>query len=92
MKRLPFLFLLLFASTAAAAERTATFSVPGMTCSLCPITVKAAMSAVSGVKSAEADFDTKSATAVFEDTVVSAGTIADASANAGYPATIVSIR
>ncbi len=92
MKHLPVLFLLLSATTAAAAERTATFSVPGMTCALCPITVETAMSRVTGVKSVAADFDTKSATAVFEDTAVSAETIAEASANAGYPATIVSIR
>lgn len=92
MKNLPLLFLLLTATTGAAAERTATFSVPGMTCVLCPITVKAAMTTVTGVKSVKADFETKSATAVFEDTVVSAETIADASANAGYPATIVSIQ
>jgi periplasmic mercuric ion binding protein len=92
MKHLPFLFLLLTATMAAAAERTATFSVPGMTCALCPITVRVAMKSVAGVKSADADFETKSATAIFEDTVVSAETIAEASANAGYPATIVSIQ
>jgi len=92
MKHLPVLFLLLAATAASAAERTATFSVPGMTCALCPITVKTAMKSLAGVESVEADFDTKSATAIFEDTVVSAETIADASANAGYPATIVSIQ
>jgi len=92
MKHLPLLFLLLTATTAAAAERTATFSVPAMTCALCPITVRTAMQNVAGVKSAAADFDTKSATAVFEDTVVSAAVIAEASANAGYPATVVSVQ
>ena len=92
MKYLIFLFLLLSAATASAAEKTAKFSVPGMTCALCPITVRTAMSGVKGVNSVEADLDSKSATAVFEDTVVTAEAIAEASANAGYPATIMSIK
>lgn len=92
MKHLLLLFLLVSAATAAAAERTATFSVPGMTCVLCPITVKAAMNGVMGVKSVKVDFDTRSATAIFEDTVASAAAIAEASGNAGYPATIESVQ
>jgi mercuric ion binding protein len=93
MKRiLIFLALLHFAQSVQAAERTATFSIPGMTCALCPLTVRTAMGKVAGVKSVDADFATKSAVAVFEDTVTSLEAIAEASANAGYPASLVSIK
>ena len=61
-----------------------------MTCALCPITIKMAMEGVSGVKFVEADFETKTANATYEDTVVMPDAIAKASADAGYPATIVS--
>ena len=86
------LFALSWAGVATAAEKTATFSVPGMTCALCPLTIKTAMSGVAGVKSVDAEFATKMATAVFEDTETNVDAIAEASANAGYPATLVSVQ
>jgi periplasmic mercuric ion binding protein len=87
---LPLLFV--FAGPAWAAERVVIFSVPGMTCALCPITIKTAMEGVNGVKFAEADLETKTAKATYEDTVVMPEAIAKASANSGYPATVVSIQ
>jgi periplasmic mercuric ion binding protein len=93
MKRIAFLCLIsLLATPVFAAEKTATFSVPGMTCALCPVTISIAMSNVEGVISATADFDTKTATAVFDDTNTSEAALAEASANAGYPATLVSVQ
>lgn len=93
MKRaLILLMFLSFADSSRAAERTATFSIPGMTCALCPVTVKTAMGRVAGVKSVQAEFAGKSAIAVFEDTATSVEAIAEASANAGYPATLVSVK
>jgi periplasmic mercuric ion binding protein len=84
--------LLSFAASSQAGERTATFSVPAMTCALCPVTIKTAMSGVAGVKSVSTAFATKTAIAVFEDTQTTVAAIAAASANAGYPATLVSLQ
>lgn len=91
-KTLALLVLSSLTAAAHAAERTATFSVPGMTCALCPLTVETAIGGITGVKSVSAQFDTKSAAAVFDDSVTSAEAIAEASANAGYPATLVSVK
>jgi mercuric ion binding protein len=54
-----------------------TFDVPGMTCALCPVTVKTAMS-----------FDARTAHVVFDPALTDAATIASASGQAGYPATV----
>lgn len=79
--------LLLCASIAAAAERTVTFAVANMTCALCPITVRTAIEDVPGVKDVQVDFETKTATVVFDDAEASVLDIAEASRLAGYPAT-----
>ena len=93
MKLLSILLVALsLAGPVMAAEKSATFSVSGMTCALCPLTVKTAMSGVAGVKSVAAEFATKTATAVFDDTETNADVIAAASANAGYPATLVKVQ
>jgi mercuric ion binding protein len=59
-----------------------------MTCGLCPVTVKAAMSGVEGVQSVEVDFDSRSAMVIFDPALTNAATIAEASAQAGYPANV----
>lgn len=73
-------------STAASELTEVVFDVPGMTCALCPLTVKTAMSAVEGVQSVEVDFDARSATVIFDPALTNPAAIADASALAGYPA------
>jgi mercuric ion binding protein len=83
------LFVALIAQPALAAQRIATFSVSNMTCALCPITVKSAISQVPGVISVEVDRDLARATVSYEDTQATADAIAAASTNAGYPATEV---
>lgn len=77
-------------TNAAAAEaemRTQTFAIENMTCAMCPITVKKAMSGVDGVRSVDVDFDARTATVVYDPSVATAEEIAAASTNAGYPAT-----
>lgn len=74
------------ATTAAAALTEVSFDVPDMTCALCPVTVKAAMSKVEGVQSVEVDFDARRATVIFDAALTDAAAIAEASAQAGYPA------
>jgi len=74
-------------TTASPTLNEVVFDVPGMTCALCPVTVKAAMSAVEGVQSVEIDFDARIALVVFDPSITDAATIARASEQAGYPAT-----
>ena len=71
---------------AAASQRKVTFIVENMSCALCPVTVKAAMQRVPGVKSVEIDFKAKTAAVVFDPSVTTVEAIASASTNAGYPA------
>ena len=75
-------------ATTAATLTEVSFDVPDMTCALCPLTVKTAMSGVNGVQSVEVDFDTRSATVIFDPTLTDAAAIAEASAQAGYPAAV----
>lgn len=75
-------------ATAAATLTQVSFDVPDMTCALCPVTVKAAMSKVEGVQSVEVDFDARSATVIFDPALTDAAAIAEASAQAGYPANV----
>ena len=74
------------ASEAATALTEVTFSVPDMTCALCPVTVTAAMSGVKGVQSVEIDFAARTAHVVFDPALTDAAAIAEASKQAGYPA------
>lgn len=71
-----------------AAEQTVTFTVDNMTCALCPVTVKRAMESVDGVRAVEIDFAARTARVVFDTAATSADAIAQASANAGYPAVV----
>ena len=75
-------------ATAAATLTQISFDVPDMTCALCPLTVKTAMRGVDGVQSVEVDFDSRSATVVFDPALTDAAAIAEASAQAGYPANV----
>lgn len=79
---------LLFASPLFAAEQTVNFSVPGMYCASCPFIVESAMGEVEGVISVTADSSTRTAVVVFDDAVTKASDIAEASAFAGYEATL----
>jgi mercuric ion binding protein len=71
-----------------ATEQTVTFTVDNMTCALCPVTVKAAMAGVEGVRSVEIDFEARTATVIFDPAATNAEAVATASANAGYPARV----
>lgn len=74
-----------FASPAAAAERTATLAIDNMSCVTCPITVKAAIKRVPGVRAVQVDYKTKQATVTFDDTRTSAKALAKASTDVGFP-------
>ena len=71
---------------AVPALAEVTFDVPGMTCALCPVTVKAAMSGVEGVQSVEVNFDARTVHVIFDPALADAAAISFASEQAGYPA------
>ena len=60
--------LTILCTSAWAASKTVTLSVPGMTCAACPITIKKALTDVDGVTDAEVSFDKKEAVVTFDDT------------------------
>lgn len=74
------------AAQASPALAETTFYIENMTCALCPVTVKAAMSAVKGVRSVEIDFLARAAHVVFDPSLTNTASIAFASEQAGYPA------
>lgn len=76
----------LLAGPVVALERSTRFSIANMTCILCPITVKSAISRVPGVIAVEVDADLRQATVRYDDAQATAADIAAASTNAGYPA------
>ena len=91
MLGLPAIAPIAFAQSVPAVASTlseVSFNVPGMTCATCPITVKIAMSGVEGVQSVEVDFDSRSAIVIFDPGLTNAAAIAEASAQAGYPADV----
>ena len=57
----------LFSLPALAAQQTVTLSVPGMTCSACPITVKAALKRVDGVSAVDVRYEERDATVTYDD-------------------------
>ena len=90
MKLLRFTMLaaVLAAPVAFAETKTVTLSVPGMTCDLCPLTIKKAISKVPGVASVEASYEKKQAVVTFDDSKASVEALMKATANAGYPSTL----
>jgi len=82
--------LLLSPIAASAGEPKQTvLDVPGMNCSLCPITVKKALQRVPGFLDAQVDLDSKRAIVRYDPEKVTPDRFASAVTNAGYPATVV---
>lgn len=75
-------------SAHAGEPRRVVLDVPGMNCSLCPISVKKALERVPGVLEAKADLATRSAEATYDSDRVSPETLIKAVTNAGYPASM----
>jgi mercuric ion binding protein len=83
------MLLALLPQPAIAAERSAQLAIANMSCALCPITVKSAISRVPGVIAVEVKTDPGEAIVTYDDMQTNADVIAAASTNAGYPATEV---
>ncbi len=69
-------------------QETVTLAVEGMTCPVCPITVRTALEKVPGVKNAEVDLDTQTATVEFDPVAVDVEALTAATTNAGFPSSV----
>lgn len=85
-------FALLFVgATAVAAPRTTTLAVENVSCVACGPIVKKVLSRISGVSRfavVEGSFGAATATVTFDDEKTTAEALAQAIANAGFPATV----
>ena len=90
MKKLVALVMLV-ASTSPlwAATQSVTLSVPDMNCATCPITVKKALTKVSGVSKIDVNLDRREAKVTFDDTKAKVEALTRATKNAGYPSSVV---
>ena len=84
----PLLGLMLFSSSAWAAVKTVTLSVPGMYCEVCPITVKKALQKVPGVTKVDVSYEKKEAVVRFDDAKATIDKLKDATFEAGYPSEV----
>jgi len=83
------LALLALSGSALAGEpAVAVLDVSGMTCSLCPISVRKALERVPGVIEAKADYESKRADVKYDPDKTSPQALADAVSNAGFPSTV----
>lgn len=72
-----------------AATQSVALSVPDMNCASCPITVKKALTKVSGVSKIDVNLDRREAKVTFDDTKANVEVLTRATRNAGYPATVL---
>jgi len=72
-----------------AATQTVTLSVPDMNCAACPITVKKALTKVSGVSKTDVNLDRREAKVTFDDVKTSIAALTRATKDAGFPSTVM---
>jgi mercuric ion binding protein len=72
-------------NAAYAATKTVTLDVPGMYCSVCPITVRKALEKVPGVSKAATSLERKEAVVTYDDAKTNLDALLDATFTAGYP-------
>ena len=76
---------LIFTSPVWAAVQTTTLKVPGMTCPVCPITVKKALQKVPGVSNIEVNYAQKEVAVTFDNATTSEAALTKATADVGFP-------
>ena len=68
-----------------AGQSTATYRVDGMMCSVnCPMKVNQSLDGVEGIKSCKVDFESKTATVIFDDVKIGREKIAETIAKGTY--------
>jgi len=83
-----FAALALAASASFAAPKEVTLRVPTMDCATCPITIKAALMKVPGVRTAKVSYERRTAKVSFDDTRTTVAALTKATADAGYPSLV----
>ena len=86
---LAFAALSLSSTTLFAGQKMIKLSVPNMSCVSCPIIVSRAVSEVSGVIQVTATMEDRTATVTFDDVKTSIDQIREATANIGYPSSLI---
>ena len=76
------------AGAALAAPRTVSLDVPGMTCALCPITIKKALQRVEGVAQVDVSYERREAVVTYDDARTAPAALTEATRNAGYPSIV----
>ena len=80
----------ILAGTASAAETTTvSLDVQGMHCAACPLTVRQVLKKQPGVTDVKVDFKTHIAVVTFDPSRATVDNLAQVSASAGFPATVV---
>ena len=80
--------LITLAAVVGAATKTVTLVVENMTCAVCPITVKKALTRVDGVTRAEVSYEKREAVVTFDEAKTTVEALIQATTNAGYPASV----
>lgn len=70
-----------------AAMKTVALSVPGMTCASCPVTVRAALKRVDGVKDIAVIGETD-IQVTYDDARTNVAALINSTKNAGYPSSV----
>ena len=71
---------------AAPVTKTAVLDVPGMTCPLCPVTVRKALERVPGVEKISVNFPARTVSVAYDAGRTDVTALLKATTDAGYPA------
>lgn len=91
MKRLIAVLMLTLPLATLADQQNIILDLPTMNCAMCPITVKTALMNTDGVLDVDVTYADKKAKVSFENTLVSTQALIDATTNAGYPSTLITL-
>ena len=80
--------LFMLVTTAFVAPKTVTLSVTGMTCATCPITIKKALTKVTGVTQVEVSYEKQEAIVTYDDAKTTVDALTKATKDVGYPSTL----
>ena len=80
---------ILAAGDARAAERTVTLKIDNLFCASCPYIVKQVLAEVPGVRTVKVSFKNKTALVKFDDGETSVAALTAATANVGFPSTLL---
>lgn len=89
MKHIITVAFLFLSGALSAEEESVVLSVPGMKCPACPVTVMVAIKRVEGVKSVNADFESKLAEVSYDDRLTNISNIQEAAENVGFPSQVI---